>query len=321
MAITSMTIPRQHTVETPYMVGPVHFYTLEYGAEIVLFDTGPPTDTGRLYLQQHLDLSRLKHVIVTHCHVDHYGQAAWLAKNSGANVYLPQRDIDKHIHHQQRIEGIILLLSELGFDAPYFELLRESFYRAVVLQLLPEHYLVAEHDLPPHLGIEALACPGHSQSDLVYCADGWAVTGDTLLRGIFQSPLLDMDLETGGRFKNYEAYCSSLASLASLGARQVLPGHRQTIESVEATILFYVCKILQRVRQLRTKIDCGSVAELINRVFSQMKDPFHIYLKASEIVFMRDFWANPELLRAALEAIGLFDKVSERYFAVFDQAK
>ena len=314
-----MTIPRQHTVETPYMVGPVHFYTLEYGDEIVLFDTGPPTDTGRWYLQEHLDLSRLKHVIVTHCHVDHYGQAAWIAKNSGATVYLPQGDIEKHIHHQQRIEGIILLLSELGFDEPYFELLRESFYRAVILQLLPERYLVAEHDLPPHLGIEVLACPGHSQSDLVYCADGWAVTGDTLLRGIFQSPLLDMDLETGGRFKNYEAYCSSLASLASLGARQVLPGHRQTIESVEATILFYVCKILQRVRQLRTKIDSSSVAALINRVFSQMKDPFFIYLKASEIVFMRDFLLNPELLRTALEAIGLFEKVSERYFTVLDQ--
>ncbi len=321
MAIASMTIPRQHTVDTPYMVGPVHFYTLEYGAEIVLFDTGPPTDAGRLYLQEHLDLSRLKHVIVTHCHVDHYGQAAWIAQNSEATVYLPQRDIDKHIHHQQRIDGLFVLLSELGFEAHFLESLRESFYRAVVLQLLPQRYLVAERDLPPHLGIEVLACPGHSQSDLVYCADGWAVTGDTLLRGIFQSPLLDIDLETGGRFKNYEAYCSSLASLASLGARRVLPGHRKTIESVEATILIYVCKTLQRVRQLRPTIHSCSVAALIDRVFSQTKDPFLIYLKASEIVFMRDFLANPELLRAALEAIGLFEKVSERYFAAFDQAE
>jgi hypothetical protein len=50
-----------------------------------------------------------------------------------------------------------------------------------------------------------------------------------------------------------------------------------------------------------------------------MKDPFFIYLKASEIVFMRDFLLNPELLRTALEEIGLFEKVSERYFTVLDQ--
>ena len=55
----------------------------------------------------------------------------------------------------------------------------------------PENYLVAEHDLPERLGIEVLACPGHSQSDLVYAGADWAVTGDTLLKGIFQSPLLD----------------------------------------------------------------------------------------------------------------------------------
>ena len=80
----------------------------------------------------------------------------------------------------------------------------------------PSSFLVAENDLPERLGIEVLACPGHSQSDLVYVGEDWAVTGDTLLRGVFQSPLLDVDLETGGRFKNYEAYCSTIVKLAGL---------------------------------------------------------------------------------------------------------
>lgn len=37
---------------------------------------------------------------------------------------------------------------------------------------------------------------------LVYVGDEWAVTGDTLLKGIFQTPLLDVDLIHGGRFNN-----------------------------------------------------------------------------------------------------------------------
>jgi 2,4-dienoyl-CoA reductase (NADPH2) len=45
----------------------------------------------------------------------------------------------------------------------------------------------------------------------------------------------------------------------------------------------------------------------------RMQDIFHIFLKASEIVFMKDFLNQPELLRLALEEIGLFDDVSELF--------
>ena len=42
-------------------------------------------------------------------------------------------------------------------------------------------------------------------------------------------------------------------------------------------------------------------------------DIFNIYLKASEIVFMKDFLEQPELLRRALLEIGLFDDVAELF--------
>ena len=74
--------PFQHTINTPYIAGPVHCYTAELGGDLVLFDTGPPTAEAEQYLRDNIDLRRLKHVIITHCHIDHYGQAAWLEKNS-----------------------------------------------------------------------------------------------------------------------------------------------------------------------------------------------------------------------------------------------
>jgi 2,4-dienoyl-CoA reductase (NADPH2) len=47
---------------------------------------------------------------------------------------------------------------------------------------------------------------------------------------------------------------------------------------------------------------------LLDRLFgSSLPDPFVAYLKASEIVFMRDFLAEPERLRQSLAAIGLLE--------------
>ncbi len=289
------------------MVGPVHCYTLDYGEELVLIDTGPPTEAGRTFLREHLDLSRLSHVIVTHCHIDHYGQAAWLAEISDARIYLPRLDILKNEHLDRRLSIMFTLIADLGFDDAYRDLLRTQFTKSSLLPLFPAHNLVAEEDLPTHLGIEVIGCPGHSQSDLVYSGNGWAVTGDILLRGVFQSPLLDADLESGARFMNYPAYCASIVKLAGLRSKKILPGHRHHVESVDHTITFYLTKMLHRVSYLQPHLGNNSVAEVISDLFPSMNEPFHIYLKASEIVFMKDFLAQPELLVASLRDIDLYE--------------
>ncbi len=304
----------QHTISTPYMVGPVHCYTGSLAGELVLFDTGPPTEEGRRYLKEHVDLASLKHILITHCHIDHYGQADWLERNTDATLYFPYRDCLKIAQHAGRIEAMARLLAELGFDEIYLAKLRQIFDSGVLFPPFPEHFQVAEDDLPEQLRIEVLSCPGHSQSDLVYVGDTWAVTGDTLLRGVFQSPLLDVDLVTGGRFKNYQAYCATLVKLAGLRCKTVLPSHRQTVKNINSVLLFYISKMLQRAVQLAPFREEENVMLLIDKVLhGRVLDTFQIYLKASEIVFMKDFLNQPELLRQALVEIGLFDDVAELF--------
>ena len=297
------------------MVGPVHCYTLDYGDELVLIDTGPPTETGRTFLSENLDLSRLAHVIVTHCHIDHYGQAAWLADISGARIYLPRLDILKNKELDRRLSILFSLVGDLGFSTDYIDQLRTRFTKSSLLPLFPHRYFLAEEDLPSYLDIEVIGCPGHSQSDLVYAGDDWAVTGDTLLRGVFQSPLLDADLETGERFRNYRAYCTSIVRLAGLRSKKILPGHRQHVESVDKTLVFYLKKMLHRVSYLQPHLANNSVAGVIQDLFPSMDDPFHIYLKASEIVFMSDFLARPALLTSSLMEIDLYEPLAD----LFDQ--
>lgn len=311
-----MTKLTQHTIPTPYMVGPVHCYSGMLADELVLFDTGPPTPEARKYLQDHIDLDELKHIIVTHCHIDHYGQAHWLQQNTDAALYLPYRDCLKITGHDHRMEEMYHLLSGLGFTEVYLDKLRQIFDSGVLFPPFPKQFLVAENNLPERLGIEVLACPGHSQSDLVYVGDDWVVTGDTLLRGVFQSPLLDVDLETGGRFKNYEAYCASIIKLAGLHDKTVLPAHRYHVREISPVLLFYISKMLIRAEQLYPFRAEEDLMVLIDTLLNgRMLDIFQVYLKASEIVFMKDFLNQSELLRRALEEINLFDDVASLFHA------
>jgi 2,4-dienoyl-CoA reductase (NADPH2) len=310
---------QQFTVSTPYVVGDVHIYTDEVDGELVLFDTGPPTAAALACLKANVDLDRLRHVFITHCHVDHYGLADYLSKHSSAEIYLPHKDAVKIKHHQRRLEGIEGLLREMGFDASYVERFRQTVISAGVFPSFPQRYQVVEEtDALEQLGYSFLSCPGHSQSDLIYLGDDWAITGDTLLRGIFQAPLLDLDLDTfSGRFDNYGAYCTSLRRMAKLRGRHILPGHRRDVDSLNAAILFYVGKLLERAKRIQKYADEENVSAIVYRLFgSSMGNPFHVYLKASEIVFMRDFLDRPQRLREALIHLDLFDRVAGEFRAL-----
>ena len=308
----------QHTVQTPYMVGEVHLYSAELDGGLALFDTGPPTSEGIACLQKAVDLTRLKYLFITHCHVDHYGLANYLLENSPVEVFIARTDAIKFNRHGERLDAIAAILRGYGFSDVFVNQLRESFQKNKIFPVMPERYhLVEESAVPAQLGIDWLACPGHSQSDLVYICGDYAVTGDILLKGIFQAPLLDINLTTfEGRFRNYDAYCASLLKLAQLRGLQIMPGHRHSVENVDDAILFYVTTLLDRARQL-LPLQHLPMTEIVDRLFQgRLTEPFFVYLKLSEIVFMLDFLENPGLLKASLEQIGLFAFVSERYAAV-----
>lgn len=306
--------PIQHTINTEYVVGPVHCYSTEIDGELVLFDTGPPTEEAKRYLRQNLELNRLKHVIITHCHIDHYGLARWLEQETDATLYLPFRDHLKIVRHTERLELMYDLLLQIGFKPAFLDQFRASMDDGTVFPPLPGTFQIIEESLPERLGLTALSCPGHSQSDMVLIGDDWAVTGDVMLQGIFQTPLFDVDLLTGERFRNYAAYCESLAKLVTLRDRQILPGHRNAIDSVDSCLLLYVSKLLERAARIKQLPLAMTAAEIVTRLFKDdARHPFVSYLKASEIVFLRDFLAEPELLRKVLIDIGLFTQVADLF--------
>ena len=317
-------IPRQHTLNTPYLVGPVHCYSAELAGELVLFDCGPPSVEAMAQLQRDIPLERLKHIVISHCHADHYGLAAQLQQQTGAKLYLPYRDHLMLSRAQEHIAGVLELLREAGFPDQFMTAFSEHIsIPDRIYPIPPSDYLITEQDLPARLGISAMSCPGHSQSDLVLCGADWAVTGDIMLAGIFQAPLLEIDLLTGQRFSNYQAYCTSLERIATLRNKTILPGHRQRVSSVDNCLLFYLHKLLSRAERVRRFPATASAYDIIDNLLGiNYELPYATYAKASEIIFIRDFLADPERLKTATINAGLYPLLADQLAAfIADEAR
>lgn len=309
---------RQHTVRTPYQVGEAHFYSTEIDGKLVLFDTGPSTPEAFAFLREQVDLARLKYLFITHCHDDHFGLATSIARESDARIYIPRKDSIKLRNREKRLPQLEKVFAGCGFDAAVIRKLMDWFRANARRFAGSEHFgIVEESDALERLRITCSSFAGHSQSDLVYFCDGHAITGDILLRNVFQVPLLDIDVEDfTGRFVNYVPWCSSLAAMSKLRGYKLCPGHCGNLDRLDETLTSYLRRLLRRAERVRKMEGVESVQEMIVRLFGKVPDdPVYLFSKASEMVFLRDFLSEPVRLKHSLEQIGLFESVSDLYAA------
>lgn len=309
---------RQHTIKTPYIVGEVHCYSTEINGELVLFDCGPPTPEALASLKEQLDLSRLKYLFITHCHIDHFGLAPFIQKESDARIFIPQAEHCRFQLGAQYLKAFADLMLDIGCNSDSVNFICKKMAKELTMLVPGSYEIVEESDVPSRLGIRWLSCPGHSQSDLVYLHGRHAVTGDIMLRNIYQVPIYDIDMETNSvRFHNYNAYCASIQKLSQLRGLQIHPGHRWYVESVDETILWYVRKVLKRAHLIQEAAATDCIRTVMENLFGSLSiDPFLMHMKLSETVFTRDFLENPGQLKAALESLGLFEHIRAQYHSV-----
>ena len=79
-------------------------------------------------------------------------------------------------------------------------------------------------------------------------------------------------------------------------------------------MIFYVTKLLVRVEKLQSLTDEENVCNITTRLFKHRKsNALHLFLKASEVVFMQDLLRHPELLEDALKKSGMYPEVGELF--------
>ena len=137
-------------------------------------------------------------ILLTHCHFDHIGAVAPVAKATGAPVYCPQLELP-------------LLTDVMRFVPPGFGPF-ESYE--------PEHTLAGGERLNlAGMEIDVLFTPGHSPGHLTYAVGGALLSGDVL----FQGSVGRVDLP-GGDWETLEGSIEKL--VGSFPAETaVYPGH------------------------------------------------------------------------------------------------
>lgn len=281
--------------------GPVNVYAIEDGVGWALFDAGIGNEVGRetlfaLARARGIELRRLTRIIVSHGHVDHYGNAQELSALSGAPVFV-------HPHDREKLTGEGRWASQLQEHLPYFrrlgipnEVLTAMAATAggsakYARQVEASRVQPLEHGQRlnfARFSAEVLHLPGHTPG--LVCL--WAAeqkllfADDHVLARVSPNPLLDFIFGAGPeKFRALEAYMASARAVQALELDCLLPGHgpafRGHRELLESLFGFYAKrqeKLLERVKQ-----SPATVFELLAAIFPRFV-PGRLYLMLSEVL-------------------------------------
>jgi glyoxylase-like metal-dependent hydrolase (beta-lactamase superfamily II) len=310
----TLRLPLQIPIMTPYAVGLVNGW-LFLGDEPALIDVGPNTEQGWHDLLAGLSThgitpADLRHILITHAHVDHYGNGQRLAHAAPhAIIYAPDiaharpmlLDLDEEWQRQGdfmagalRISGLPDTIAQKGYD--YFNAMREEGSAVPVTQWLYGGEQLALGD-----GVwEVVRLPGHSttQIGLWQKETDWFIGADHLLPRISSNALLEPPApgETR-RPRALPQYIESLKWMATLPPQQVFPGHGDPFFDQGPLIAKRLEAIDQRADQLyqALRTQPRTVYELVNFLFPQLKES-QLFLAVSEIAGHLDVLESRNLI-------------------------
>lgn len=239
--------PVRLLVPTQLPVANTNVYLLR-GEETVLVDTGPHHPDSWDYLVRKLkdegvateDVDR---ILITHGHVDHYGQAGDLAEASGAEVWVPERDRDNIADFDRVMEERHAQYREVflktGLPEATIDLVGEFFaYLKTLGRPTPVHGTFRDGDVLRfgEWELEVLHTPGHSPGASCFLADGTLFAGDTVLKHITPNAAFG---GADGVSVGMGDYLESLDRLTQLDVDRVLPGHGPPLDGVEEFVANY----------------------------------------------------------------------------------
>jgi len=284
-------------VPFPEAGGPANVYVIEEdGGGVALFDAGIGTREGRDALHAGfaaagLSLGDIRRIFVSHGHLDHYGYARAAQDESGAPVWVHERDHDKvtgRDRTQKRLDLYAAYLEKLGASPHVLKHVRvhwqDSHRMARPLeqverlepgaQLRFKRFTAEVLHLPGHT--PGLVCLWVPEAKLLF-------SDDHLLERVSPNPLLDLEDGTEPRHKALVEYIRSAKAVRALPVELVAPGHAEPfsghVELIDRLLGFYD----KRQARLLELLAHGpqSPAELTPQLFPRAHDR-QLYLTLSE---------------------------------------
>jgi len=282
--------------------GPANVYVLENaGGTLTLFDCGIATDAGREALgkgldDRGLDRKMIRDIVVSHGHVDHYGNAQDLSEETGAAVHVHPLDLEKVCGEgrwNKQLEKAFAYFLRLGVPrATLNQMLeisgRNNSYARQVDPARVKPLADGQRFHFKHLSVEVLHMPGHTPG--LVClyseANKLLFADDHVLARVSPNPLLDLTAGSGeNKFRSLVAYLKSAQRVAQMELDCVLPGHGEGFKNhrplLEGLFSFYA----RRQERLLKRLADGpaTVFELVRVVFPRA-DAARLYLMLSEVM-------------------------------------
>ena len=294
----------------PIALGDNWVYALPTADGIIMIDAGPDYDGAWEALAAQLDAAGLnirdvKHVAITHAHIDHCGLAfRWQAE--GVTVAASALEAQSFLHGR----NIIGYQTQYVFDhmrragvpgeriAGFIES-RERMRRAFRAGdntgggvrrerwpgLIRGTPFRADRPLPDgaeiRLGdrrVRLVSAPGHTPGNCVFYEPetGALFSGDQIIPGLNSNPgwHFDISVEPPQRFRSLPAFADSLERIAVLDIAHLYPGHREPSDRVAAEIERVRRHHRKRQGQLREILAAGPSTpyQLLTTLFRRLPD-------------------------------------------------
>lgn len=208
-----------HTLDTYFQNIPqtIANYVIESKAGLILIETGPGSvlkNMPEAFAGAGLDMADVRHVFVTHIHLDHAGAAGWWAQQ-GAHVYVHQIGA-RHLIDPSRLMASATRIYGDDMDRLWGEMMP-----------IPSEQLTALYDEDTvqigEIEINALDTPGHARHHMTYIVGNVAFTGD--VAGVHISGTSLVDLPAPPPEFEWEVWQTSLARLRQADLVALYPTH------------------------------------------------------------------------------------------------
>ncbi len=290
--------------------GPVNVCALlDEDGSWTLFDTGVGTAEGLAALEAGatacgVDLDRVKRIVVSHGHVDHYGNAEVLAERSGARVYVHPADAAKvsgDDAYSRMVRQHRGYFTRLGVPAEVLDQVESALSASrPVARPVDRRRLVSlahgERWRFRHFEATVLHAPGHTPG--LVCLHDEAhrllLADDHLLALVSPNPLLDLSQGEGEtKFLALVRYLESARAVHALELDCVVPGHGEPFRGHRSLLdgLFEFYQRRQEKLVAHLERSPSTVYELLEVLFPR-RDVTRLLLMVSEVL------ANVEVLEA-----------------------
>jgi glyoxylase-like metal-dependent hydrolase (beta-lactamase superfamily II) len=301
---------------TPFPVGDINSYLIEDSTrrgELTLIDTGVKSPAAfdalrKGFKEYGYSLEQVRRILVTHAHMDHYGQALRLREISGATVYASELEAERMMTHwspsAQRDERILAAFERWGVppqvarsDAGMSDLSKQLQDPMDVDVVLGEGDRVEIGDWT----LEVMDTPGHCEGHIVFYERDTRVlfSGDHLLTDISPVPLLSFPKREGEpRPKSLARFMESLVKVEALDCAITFPSHGDVILDHRKLIAGYRLHHERRALQLARMLAAGprTAFELASQMF-----PRHyatqLFLVLSEVIGHLDILVDEGTVR------------------------